>query len=807
MRTQYHPKKTVRKGVSKGSRRGFSLLVTIVVMILLSLLTVAVLSLSVVTLRSGRSDESQQIARTNALLALNLAIGELQKHAGPDQSVTGSASLGTDGADGGHLISVWRTGADIEDDEEGHLLASGNEDGDMTLETERDFTIVSDPDTRVTVKRVDIKKDDELQGRYGWWISDEGTKARIDLKTSDEEPETDTEKFARGRVPQETGIEVAVAELADLAEQIEDKRRLLSLDTLGVATSPEVPTKYLHDLTTGGAGLQVNVADGGMKTDLSLVFDTSQESNSSIQEIMGAGVTASGGTAGRRGSAGTPFSYEFTVSDQDRFYFATEELSGGGLPVGPNWGNLYSYAKLWKNVAAEETTVVAMSPKLNTELRTNSWVPYTDSAEGRDDQHTNSPVQPVLALLQMGFRMRSRGGETIGSGRRAEQGFQLQFEMKPVIGLWNPYNVKLTEQDFAIDWALYPYFRLGASDPDGTLFVRRVWMRENWANTGSDPLDTWFRMIARDVELEPGEIQYFSVTSETDLTGLNELDPGWNEDGGFVFDLTHSAFDDGRQGIEAGSKMVFPSGSLVWSGDLFLEDTQNDETVSNFPALKDLDGKSASWVTVKAGDAASDSIHRVSDIWQTPLDGQNISGWKVPEQILSPGSAAGTSSRKVTIDEFVDNPYHIGTWSWRARTSTEATENQATRGWADTNVRYGPSNPGWDGSVVDRRGNYTGWYFNSPMIGSTWGGDPDNPLSATQGNGDGGPGGRGKLAEGILGEPEPSGEIQGGKYVWIWRPLQLNRDRTKQCRAFRCSARTSRFSWSVPTCATFALQF
>ena len=719
----------------------------------------AVLSLSVITLRSGGNDGARQIARANARLALNIAVGELQKHAGPDQRVTGSASLGTDSA-AGNLIAVWNT--DEEEDQEGHLLVSGNEDGEMTLESVRDFALVSDPDREVLVKRVDVTGENGVEGRYGWWVSDEGVKARIDLETSEEEPETDTERYTRARVPQETGVETAVTELADLSEQVEDKRLLASLETLAIASDSDVPTKYIHDITTGGAGLPVNVAEGGMKTDLSLVFDSSQDGSSMVEELLGAQAS---GVGGSRGSA--PSYYDFSVSEPERFYFAADQLSdGSSLPVGPNMGILYNYAKLWENVSRETTDLVELSPVLETDIRSNEWPPYADSDEGsnsRDNQHTNSPVQPVLSLLQMGFRMRSKGGQTYGEGRAARNdGFQLQLEMKPVIGLWNPYNVKLSAKEYQIDWALYPFFRLGALDPDGTRFVRRVWMRENWLSTNSSG-SSWFRLRTPSIDLEPGEIRYFSVTSKNDLGRTNELVAGWNEDGGFVFDLRHSTFDGNNNGTVAGEPMIFPPGTVVWYGDLYLEDAQHEDTAVHFAsdALSNLltPGNSASWITLKGDNA----IHRVSDIWQTSTIGQTDEGtWKVPEQVLSRAdTGSSTQAERRPIEELDAVPYHVGTWAWYARTSTEATQSQSTRGWADANVRYGAANPLWDGSVVEQGGSrrdpsaeYTGWYFNSPMLGASWG-NPDEPFSETVDYGDGGPGGRGKVAEASLGDQEP----------------------------------------------------
>ena len=56
---------------------GFSLIITISMMVLLSLLAIGLLSLSTISLRSANSEKWMQEARQNARMALALAIGDL----------------------------------------------------------------------------------------------------------------------------------------------------------------------------------------------------------------------------------------------------------------------------------------------------------------------------------------------------------------------------------------------------------------------------------------------------------------------------------------------------------------------------------------------------------------------------------------------------------------------------------------------------------------------------------------------------------------------------------------------------------
>ena len=84
------------------SPRGFTLIVTVSMMVLLVLMAMALLSLSTLTTRGSVVSDAQQQAENNARMALMTAIGELQVHMGPDQRISMTADqrmpLGGDGS-------------------------------------------------------------------------------------------------------------------------------------------------------------------------------------------------------------------------------------------------------------------------------------------------------------------------------------------------------------------------------------------------------------------------------------------------------------------------------------------------------------------------------------------------------------------------------------------------------------------------------------------------------------------------------------------------------------------------------------
>ncbi len=75
------------------SRRGFALLVTIVLVAFLVLILVGLATFTRVETQVAANSQQLAAARQNALMALNIAVGQLQQAAGPDQRVTARAEI------------------------------------------------------------------------------------------------------------------------------------------------------------------------------------------------------------------------------------------------------------------------------------------------------------------------------------------------------------------------------------------------------------------------------------------------------------------------------------------------------------------------------------------------------------------------------------------------------------------------------------------------------------------------------------------------------------------------------------------
>lgn len=289
---------------------GFALVVTLSLMVLLALLSVGLLSLSAISLRSTGQESAQTEARTNARLALVQAIGELQKELGPDQRISARAEIldanptssEVDDVGNPHYLGVWDSWDTWLTDEKGSLsiqdtykrgrdlslfrrwLVSGL-DSDK-LETAIDGPSAAeemivlhgaklgsvDPAAQVKVPRVLVWDGDRATGSYAWWITDESLKARLDMKRR-EEVNTPEEALAAASQTGRMGVE-KMPHMAGFDISPESLAKTITVGQAGLS-APEAD-RHFHDLTAYSLGLLTDVRFGGIKGDLNLAFESNE---------------------------------------------------------------------------------------------------------------------------------------------------------------------------------------------------------------------------------------------------------------------------------------------------------------------------------------------------------------------------------------------------------------------------------------------------------------------------------------------------------------------------------------------------
>jgi hypothetical protein len=83
----------MRTCTARGASRGFALIITLSLLALLVLAVLALATLARVNSRMAAAAAAQTQARQNALLGLGIGLGELQRHAGEDNRLTGMAGI------------------------------------------------------------------------------------------------------------------------------------------------------------------------------------------------------------------------------------------------------------------------------------------------------------------------------------------------------------------------------------------------------------------------------------------------------------------------------------------------------------------------------------------------------------------------------------------------------------------------------------------------------------------------------------------------------------------------------------------
>jgi len=385
--------------------RGFALVVTLSLMILLTIIAVGLLSLSSISLRASGASTAIAEARQNARMALMLAIGELQKQAGPDQRITATADIAGDtaglplgvgavpsndksinGISKGlssvlpgtrYWTGVWKNSStsttpatDLYSKTPSpqflQWLVSGNETGASTLTTPASSLCsvggtgsIADPKTAVVLvggKTAGEPSTDslsryvaaplvsistkaggsQLSGRYGWWIGDEGVKAKINIAKTN----NDSNSYA-SLTAQRRGWET-VDGFADYPTPSSAGQGVLSRIITLPETSLVVPSAAkstggvtplqaaFHSATADSKAVIADTLSGGTKIDLTSILSGPLPTTNPVTTITNYPVKNSN-IVPRAGSIRSMVAPKWDALKD--FYDRSRSLDGGALVV------------------------------------------------------------------------------------------------------------------------------------------------------------------------------------------------------------------------------------------------------------------------------------------------------------------------------------------------------------------------------------------------------------------------------------------------------------------------------------------
>ncbi len=281
---------------------GFALVVTISLMVLLTILAVALLGLSTISLRASTRDSENAEARANARLALMLALAQLQKQTGPDQRVTTTAdqlSAGNGGetsaaAGRRHWTGVYRSWTDgqpsrpepdflewlvsgDENDVESLEFAKSAGGGSDLVELVGEGSVGDAREGAVEVPSFTVKSRSGGNARLAWWVGDQNVKAALASPPSEEVGSLAMRRLALQGAPR-NAVEWASADGEQPFRQadLDDPRVALITDwkqSALLAGDIDSPRPLFHDLTAFSTGLLTNVRAGGFRKDLSMQLE------------------------------------------------------------------------------------------------------------------------------------------------------------------------------------------------------------------------------------------------------------------------------------------------------------------------------------------------------------------------------------------------------------------------------------------------------------------------------------------------------------------------------------------------------
>lgn len=579
---------------------GFALIVTLSLMILLTVIAVGLLSLSTISLRAATQASAASIAQANARLAMMLALGELQTTLGPDQSVSAPASSVIASAPRPQLTGVWQswrwtpavggfptytskatrfrewlvsTGTPANAKQ--FIFAPPPAANAVTL-VGNSTTPLSDTQgvpIQVAGEKVKVGSGPQL-GKYAWAVFDESIKAPINIGNPTT-AQTSGNEIATRTVPNRVRADILATsddssttpgkfgvvsdpnnstktQFTSLSAPV----NLVSLNTAALLTPTQKTDEFrrrFHDFTTDSLGLLTDTANGGVKTDLTTLFES--------------------------GASSTMPSNLFPTD--------TPYPPGFALAAGaPRWAYLRDHYRKYRNITSASGGESSYDVTKGKDLAVNS---AGDINAGDPPGLSPSPdterLLPVIAKFQLVFSMVAHTPFNV-EDRRAwleangnPKGFinygcpNICYD--PIITLYNPYDVTLNlaktrirvwdppvgfrfrklDYGFPVPATGNPtpisnvFFRPVASNPDGAEFLGLG--RFQISMEGDTNARKCFTLLLADgngegltgsLILKPGEVKVFSPRVQKAWTWKVETQDGFNSRSNAVFfDFNESA--------------------------------------------------------------------------------------------------------------------------------------------------------------------------------------------------------------------------------------------------------------------------
>jgi hypothetical protein len=543
------------------TNRGFALVVTLSLMILLTVIAVGLLTLSSISLRGSSHGDAMSTARANARLALLLALGELQKEAGPDQRITARAEIldakpdtpAIDDVKQMHWTGVWKTGDKPTEDQRtasigpnraltGNWLVSNPTPGGATPLDPTSYSGsganavllarslgsgTGKADVAVPAVPVGKNPSSSQSGKYAYWVSDEGVKAKVNLKDLTLAGSSSGSNYVRNLTHFSTSQASAVHKVlpaplnVDLRNQA-NIDKVITLDSLDLATTQPLTAStgtFAPDVTAYSMGVLADVRNGGLRKDLTAAFEDDGTSGqyAALKASSGSGMDAQS-------------VYRSTSKYQAVPPKAAAPFSGSATMDGLRWRSLYLYYNLYKNSMPLNRPKGSTAPNpagiQSADLGLSGGgytIPMRVPSHKEEDglaagNYLMDPIAPLVLQARVDIALESFVDPATGK-------YRLRLRYHPMMVLWNPYSTRITSN---LNTSISFYTNL--------LNINGRWNTTiKVGATGVAPFDVPYSLIqgggyplnlvsapAETALFEPGEIKVLALAGDIAKTTLGD---------------------------------------------------------------------------------------------------------------------------------------------------------------------------------------------------------------------------------------------------------------------------------------------
>jgi hypothetical protein len=424
------------KKADNSKKSAFALVIALNLMAFILLLLLSISTLVRVETSTAQTALTHLKAQQNALLGLQVALGNLQKLAGPDQRATATAGILTNGyasvdADDAaqHWTGIWDSTLPQDSGFLGWLVSS-SDNSQETVDAESDAadylsslsadlriellgegtlgTNLTDQHVNVALTSITTSSNaNATGGQFAFWVGDEGVKAKFQDTLPEDSASSDIRAQHNFRLNQRNAIEVFddrdavfTAEMSEQPKAFLRSDLLLGGDAVTTPAIADLQSAYF-DLTPHHFGLLTDSKNGGWRRDLTWLceVDTTADLTDALDLIDA-----------------DPNLANSQISPD---WNGGNSLTNAFIPE-PTWELLRSYYRL-----ADEDAPLLVRPQTAS-------------------QHGLSPVITHFIMnFTPGLNGTYRDNGTSGVGSEADDYFEgyLRIYVSMELALWNPYDV------------------------------------------------------------------------------------------------------------------------------------------------------------------------------------------------------------------------------------------------------------------------------------------------------------------------------------------------------------------------------